>query len=132
MLLFDKTQTPLQSQWGFVLIKLLIYKVEETLRQLIGDGKMFLFKKVEVPVQVFGRFQELEEIKGQFLDKVVKVLDLGFNMFAELPENADVDLVGMVSQGDIDKYDASPVEESLSINPIPSVEGWSSFERNSL
>lgn len=74
---------------------------------------MFLFKKVEVPEQIFGRVQELEEIKGQFLDKVFKVLDLGVNVFAELPENADVDLVGMISQGDIDKYDASPVEETF-------------------
>ena len=97
---------------ALVLFKLLIHKVEETLRQFIEDRKVFFLKMVEVPEKVFGRVQELEEIKGQFLDKVFEVLDLGVNVFAELPENADVDLVGMISQGDIDEYHASPVEES--------------------
>ena len=73
---------------------------------------MFISKIDEIPVQVFGWVKELEEIKGQFLDKVVKVLDLGVNVFAKLPEDAYVYLIGMVSQGNIDKYDASPVEES--------------------
>ena len=98
---------------GFVvLIKLFINEVEKTLRQFIEDGELFLLKKVEVAEQVFGRVEELEEIKGQFLNKVVKVLDLGVNVFAKLPEDAYVYLIGMVSQGNIDKYDASPVEES--------------------
>ncbi|WP_374460568.1 hypothetical protein [Chryseobacterium taeanense] len=96
----------------FLLFKLLVYEFEKTLRQFIEDGKMFLFKKVEVAEKVFGRVQELEEIKGQFLDKVVKVLYLGVNVFAKLPKDADIDLIGMISQGNIDEYHASPVEES--------------------
>ncbi len=67
---------------------------------------------VEVPIQVFGWVNELEEIKGQFLDKEVKVLDLGVCVFTKLPEDADVDLIGMVSQRDIDKNNAGSVEES--------------------
>lgn len=73
---------------------------------------MFLLKIAEVSVQIFGWINELEEIKGQFLDKVIKVLDLGFCVFAELPQDADVDLVGMISQSNIEKYDAGSVEES--------------------
>jgi len=60
-----------------LLIKLLIYKIEETLRQLIEDGKVFFSKVNEVPVHVFGWINELEEIEGRFFDKVGKVLDLG-------------------------------------------------------
>ena len=95
-----------------LLIKLFINKVKKTLRQFIEDGELFLLKKVEVAEQVFGRVEELEEIKGQFLDKVVKVLDLGVNVFAKLPEDAYVYLIGMVSQGNIDEYHASPIEKS--------------------
>lgn len=73
---------------------------------------MFFFKKVEVPEQIFGRVQELEEIKGQFLYKVVKVLDLGVNMLAKLPKDADINFIGMISEGNIDEYHASTVEES--------------------
>ena len=55
------------------------------MRQFIEDDKMFISKIDEIPVQVFGWVKELEEIKGQFLDKVVKVLYVGICMFAKLP-----------------------------------------------
>jgi hypothetical protein len=55
---------------------LFIYEVNETLHQFIEDGKMLLSKVTEVLVPVLVRINELEEINGQFLDKVGKVLDL--------------------------------------------------------
>ena len=72
--------------WLFVLLfKLLIHEFEKTLRQFIEDGKVFLVKVAEVSVQVFGWVKELEEIKGQFLDKVVKVFYLVVSVFTKLP-----------------------------------------------
>ncbi|OBW39600.1 hypothetical protein AB670_04052 [Chryseobacterium sp. MOF25P] len=52
--------------------------------------------EITVPVQVFGWVKELEEIKWQFLDKVVKVLYFRVSVLAQLPEDADVDLIGMI------------------------------------
>ncbi|WP_133147597.1 hypothetical protein [Elizabethkingia ursingii] len=75
----------------FLLFKLLVYEVEETLRQFIEYWEMLLSKVAEVPVQVFVRINELEEIKGQFLDKVGKVLDLRVCILAELPKDAKVE-----------------------------------------
>ena len=46
------------------------------------------------------------------MDKVVKVFYLVVSVFTKLPEDADIDLVGMVSQGNIDEYHASPIEKS--------------------
>ncbi|SKC06959.1 hypothetical protein SAMN05421800_12625 [Chryseobacterium balustinum] len=96
---------------------LLIHKVEKTLCQFIEDSKVFFLKMVEVPVQVFGWVEELEEIKGQFLDKVVKVFYLVVSVFTKLPEDADIDLIGTISEGNIEEYHASPVEESAQHQP---------------
>jgi hypothetical protein len=110
---------------AFVLLfKLLVYEVKETLRQFIEDGKVFFLKMVEVPVQVFGWIKELEEIKGQFLDKVVKVLDLVVSVFTKLPEDADNDLIGTISKGDIEEYHASSVEESAQYQPHSLIGNW--------
>jgi len=77
---------PTQLSWLFVLLfKLLIHEFEKTLSQFIEDGKVFLVKVAEVSVQVFGWVKELEEIKGQFLDKVVKVFYLVVSVFTKLP-----------------------------------------------
>lgn len=69
----------------FLLFKLLINEVNETLCQFIEDRKMFLLKIAEVPVKIFGWINELEEIKGQFLDKVVKVFYIMVSVFTKFP-----------------------------------------------
>lgn len=78
---------------------------------------MLLSKLAEVPVQVFVRINELEEIKGQFLDKIGKVLDLWVCILAELPEDADVDVVGTVTKSCIRKYGANPIKERTQNQP---------------
>jgi len=47
-----------------------------------------------VPVPVF---VWINELKGQFLYKVVKILYLWVCILAELPEDADVDVTGTVA-----------------------------------
>ncbi len=74
---------------------------------------MLLSKLAEVPVQVLVRINELEEIERQFLDKVGKVLDLWVCILAELPEDADVDVVGTVAKSCIRKYGTNPIKERI-------------------
>ena len=78
---------------------------------------MLLSKVAEVPVQVFVRINELEEIKGQFLDKVGKVLDLRVCVLAELPKDANVDVVGTVANSRIRKYSTNPIKERTQNQP---------------
>ena len=78
---------------------------------------MLLPKLAEVPVQVLVRINELEEIKGQFLDKVDKVRDLWVCILAELPANPDVDVVGTVTKSRIRKYSTNPIKERTQNQP---------------
>ena len=78
---------------------------------------MFFLKMVEVPVQVFGWVNELKEIKWQFFDKVGKVLDLRVCVLAELPKDADVDVVGTVTKRRIRKYSTNPIKKSTQNQP---------------
>ena len=78
---------------------------------------MLLSKVAEVLLQVFVRINELEEIKGQFLDKIGKVLALWVCILADLSEDADVNIVGTVTKSYIQYQSYKRTHSESTLNP---------------